>query len=273
MDLDDETAFKDIDTSEPASPESIDGDDDDYDHDDDDYHDDDDDDDDEHPHMAKKMCRGKGVSWSICPESIESILTIEAVKVNAKASNLSKLGASTHNSHTYVCRSAGCNYKQKYKQSSFEGPFIVLFSGIHVHINEVIGKNKRGLSGSQKAVVEEAFTLKIKSSRTIIELFRSKRSRLLTKSEIDAFPPDPNVRQLNNYIQTFKKKNGSIYNPTPHHLESWCESHSPSIVSIDNEESFNTPFVLDFTLVSNLVDNHFNVFNFKTNFIIYGIFV
>ena len=68
------------------------------------------------------------------------------------------------------------------------------------------GTNKRGLSGSQKAIVEEAFTLKMKSSRNIIELFRSKRSRLLTKSEIDAFPPDPQVRKLNNYIQTFKKK-------------------------------------------------------------------
>ena len=187
MDLDDETGFKDVDTSEPASPESTDDnnntDDDDYNDDDDNNDnddDDDDDDDDEYPHVAKKVYRGKGVSWSISPEAIESILIVEAVKVDAKVSNLSKLGASTHNSHTYVCRSAGCDYKQKYKQSSFEGPLIVLFSGIHVHINEVIGKNKRGLSGSQKAVVEEAFTLKIKSSRTIIELFRSKRSRLLT---------------------------------------------------------------------------------------------
>ena len=187
MDLDDETGFKDVDTSEPASPKSTDDDnnteDDDYnDDDDDDNNDDDDDDDDEddeeYPHVAKKVCRGKGVSWSISPESTESILTVEAVKVDAKASNLSKLGASTHNSHTYVCRSAGCKYKQKYKQSSFNGPFISYFSGIHIHSNEMIGTNKRGLSGSQKAIVEEAFTLKMKSSRNIIELFRSKRSRL-----------------------------------------------------------------------------------------------
>ena len=162
MDLDDETGLKDVDTSEPASPESTDDDinteDDDYNDDDDDNNDDDDEDDEEYPHVAKKVYRGKGVSWSISSESTESLLTVEAVKVDAKVSNLSKLGASTHNSHTYVCRSAGCKYKQKYKQSSFNGPFISYFSGIRIHSNEVTGKNKRGLSGSQKAIVEEAFT-------------------------------------------------------------------------------------------------------------------
>ena len=109
MDLVDEKGFKDLDTSEPASPESTD---DDNNTEDDDYNDDDDDNnyDAEYPHVAKKVYRGKGVSWSISPESTESI--IEAVKVDAKASNLSKLGASTHNSHTYVYRSAGCIYKQ-----------------------------------------------------------------------------------------------------------------------------------------------------------------
>jgi hypothetical protein len=259
MDLDDETAFKDIGSSEPASPELNDddgdgGDDD----DDDDYHDDDDDDDDDYhdddndSEHSKKVYRGKGVIWSICTESSESLPTIEAVKLDARASNLSKLGASTYNSHTYVCRSKGCKYKQKYKQSLFDGPFTVYFSGTHIHSSEITGSNKRGLSISQKAVVEEAFTLRMKSARNIIELFRSKRSRLTTKSEIEAFPPDPQRRKVNNYIQAFKKKNGSIYNPTPHHLESWCESHSSSSVSIDNEESFNTPFVLDFTLVSNV---------------------
>ena len=128
MDHDDETGFKDVDTSEPASPESTDNDnnteDDDYNNDDDDddddnNNDDDDEDDEEYPHVAKKVYRGKGVSWSISPESTELILTVEAVRVDAKASNLSKLGASTHNSHTYVCRSAGCKSKQKYKQSLY----------------------------------------------------------------------------------------------------------------------------------------------------------
>ena len=131
MDLDDETGFKDVDTSEPASPESTDDDnnteDDDYNDDDDDNNDDDDEDDEEYPHVAKKVYRGKGVSWSISSESTESLLTVEAVKVDAKVSNLSKLGASTHNSHTYVCRSAGCKYKQKYKQSSFNVPFYFIF--------------------------------------------------------------------------------------------------------------------------------------------------
>ena len=75
------------------------------------------------------------------------------------------------------------------------------------------GTNKRGLSGSQKAIVEEAFTLKMKSSRNIIELFRSKRSRSLFKSEIDAFPPDLQVQKLNSYIQTFKKKMGQYIIP------------------------------------------------------------
>ena len=131
MDLDDETGLKDVDTSEPASPESTDDDinteDDDYNDDDDDNNDDDDEDDEEYPHVAKKVYRGKGVSWSISSESTESLLTVEAVKVDAKVSNLSKLGASTHNSHTYVCISAGCKYKQKYKQSSFNVPFYFIF--------------------------------------------------------------------------------------------------------------------------------------------------
>lgn len=66
------------------------------------------------------------------------------------------------------------------------------------------------------------------------------------------FPEDPNIIKLKNYIQFFKKKNSKLYNPTPSELKSWCHSHSSSTVDLNDDKSYNTPFVLDYMMVSML---------------------
>ena len=206
MDLEDETGFKDIDISEPSSPESI-------------------DDDEDHfsdgPDVSKTRKRGKGVSWSVSLHSEESFETVDAVKQDARNSNLSKLGASTHNSHIFACKIKGCSYKRKYKQHAFGLPFKIYYSDIHAHLPDEIGIDNRGLSGPQKTVIEKAFRQRKKTARDMIEFFRIERSTLSSEAEIQNFPPDPKRKKLNNYIQNYKKKNGETYNPTPYHLELW----------------------------------------------------
>ena len=134
MDLEDETGFKDIDVSEPSSPESI-------------------DDDEDHfsdgPDVSKTRKRGKGVSWSVSLHSEESFETVDAVKQDARNSNLSKLGASTHNSHIFACKIEGCSYKRKYKQHAFGLPFKIYYSGIHAHLPDEIGIYRTQLQGDE----------------------------------------------------------------------------------------------------------------------------
>ena len=237
MNLEDEVGYEDIDTSEPSSPASID--------DDDDYSDDGLD-------VSTSRKRGKGVSWNACLDSKRTLETTDSVVQDARGSDLKKLGASTHNSHVFACKIKGCPYKRKYKQDLGK-PFQIYHSGIHTHFSDDTSIDHRGLSGPQKSVIEEAFGQRKKSARDIIEFFRAKRSLLTSQAEIDLFSPDPKKKKLNNYIQSYKKKNGETFNPTPNDLELWCQSHGPSTANVLDDVSYNTPFVLDYTLVSSIL--------------------
>ena len=64
MNLEDETGYEDIDTSEPSSPVSVD--------DNDDYFEDGLD-------VSKSGKRGKGVSWSVCLDSEKKLQTTDSV--------------------------------------------------------------------------------------------------------------------------------------------------------------------------------------------------
>ena len=133
------------------------------------------------------------------------------------------MGASTYNSHKHACEVKGCGYLRKYQQDTFGHIYKIYYSIIHAHQQIKTDGDERGLSGQQKYLVEKAFNQKNISARKIIEFFRNERSLIHDESELKEFPLDPKRRKLNNYIQNYKK-NGKIYNSTPHDLESWCKS-------------------------------------------------
>ena len=204
---------------------------------------------------SNRRYRGKALLWDEYLDPVtnshESFVTIEAVILDAAESDFSKRGSSIYNSQIYVCRSKGCKFAKKYRQLESTGSFFSYFNGTHTHMKDVDSEDThRGLTGEQKLIVEEAFGLGKKSSRQIISYFRSKRSQLTDESSKANFPLDPEVPKLKNYIQAFKKKNGSAFNPTPHDLKEWCEKHSSATVDVDEEKTYNIPFVLDYLLVS-----------------------
>jgi hypothetical protein len=151
------------------------------------------------------------------------------------------------------CKTKGCQYRRKNRKLGPSSTFVSFYDGNHDHSNPLIDQSDyRGLTGDQKVLVKEAFQLKRKSAGYIIGFFRSKRAKLPVTSEIDRFPLDPEIGKLNYYIQAYKKRNTSQYDPTPNHLKNWCDSHSPSTVNINDVSTFNTPFVLGYILVSKL---------------------
>ena len=204
---------------------------------------------------SNRRYRGKALLWDEFLDPVtnshESFITLEAVIRDAAESDFSKRGSSISNSWIYVCRSKGCKFVKKYRQLESSGSFFSYFNGTHTHAEDIDSESThRGLTGEQKLIVEEAFGLGKKSARQIISLFRSKRSQLPDETSKAKFPLDPELPKLKNYIQAFKKKNGSAFNPTPHDLKEWCESHSAATVDVDKENTYNIPFVLDYLLVS-----------------------
>ena len=169
--------------------------------------------------------------------------------MDARRSNYSKIGSSSTDVHTFVCRIKGCEFKKKYRRLGNSGSFVSYCHGSHHHPEMEVLVDRRGLSGEQKLIVEEAFADDRKSSRDIVAYFRSKRSKLSEESSRTSFPADPEISKLNNYIQAFKKKNSQKYNPTPNDLVEWCIRHSPSTVNSKDEGTHNTPFVLNYMLV------------------------
>ena len=148
--------------------------------------------------------------------------------------------ALTYNFLKYACKVKGCSYLMKYEQDTFGQIHKIYCSGIHAHQRNETDGDERGSSGPQKSSVEKAFNQKNKSARKIIELFRNERSLIHDESELKEFPLDSKRRQSNNYIQSYKK-NGQIYNPTPHNLESWCKSQCWNIKKKSmTETSFKT---------------------------------
>ena len=202
---------------------------------------------------SNRKYRGNGLLWEeyIDPitKSHESFMTFEAVTRDAIESDYSKRGSSGANSQIYVCRSKGCRFLKKYRQIDSTCQFYSCYNGVHSHGNDIgLEDDHRGLTGEQKLIVEEAFGLGRRSARQIISLFRSKRSQL-TDDSLKNFPLDPQLPKLKNFIQAFKKKNGSMFNPTPHHLKEWCERHCSATVDLEKEETYTIPFVLDYLLV------------------------
>ena len=236
--LGEETGFDNEDISEPSTPQSV------IEEDGDDVGD---------RSHSNRQFRGKGALWSDCLDELGndfvSYSTFDDVKTDAVQSNYSKIGSSSTDVHTFVCRIKGCNFKKKYRRMGSTGPFVSYSNGIHSHPDSEVLSDQRGLSGDQKLIVEQAFAEDRKSSRDIVAYFRSKRSNLSDELSRTSFPPDPEISKLNNYIQAFKKRKSSKYNPTPNDLEEWCIGHGPSTVNENDEETFNTPFVLNYMLV------------------------
>ena len=204
---------------------------------------------------SNRRYRGKALLWDEFLDPVtnsqESFITLEAVTLDAAKSDLSKRGSSISNSWIYVCRSKGCKFVKKYRQLESSGSFFSYFNGTHTHTKDIDSEDThRGLTGEQKLTVEEAFGLGKKSYRQIISFFRSKRSQLTDEYSKANFPLDPEDPKLKDYIQAFKKKNGSAFNPTPHDLKEWCERYSSAAVDVDEENTYNIPFVLDYLLVS-----------------------
>ena len=204
---------------------------------------------------SNRRYRGKALLWDEYLDPVtnshESFVTIEAVILDAAESDFSKRGSSIYNSQIYVCRSKGCKFAKKYRQLESTGSFFSYFNGTHTHTKDIDSESThRGLTGEQKLIVEGAFRLGKKSARQIISLFRPKRSQLSDETSKANFPLDPEVPKLKNSIQAFKKKNWSAFNPTPHDLKEWCESHSAATVDVDKENTYKIPFVLDYLLVS-----------------------
>jgi hypothetical protein len=235
--LGEETGFDDEDIPEPSSPQSV------MEENGDDVGD---------PSQSDRRFRGLGALWSDCLDELGndfiSYSNLDDVKKDAAESNYSKVGSSSTYIHTFVRRIKGCLFKKKHRRLGNTGPFVSYVNGSHVHPSSEALSDQRGLSGDQKLIVEQAFAEDRKSSRDIIAYFRTKRS-LSDESSKASFPPDPEISKLNNYIQAFKKRKSSKYNPTPNDLEEWCLGHGPSTVNAEDEGTFNTPFVLNYMLV------------------------
>ena len=198
--------------------------------------------------------RGKSLKWIDHLEDIDGDFVMykdfNEIISDATKMNYSKVSSSPTDVHNYKCKHRGCHYKRKYCRIATGSYYISYFHGKHEHSNLSIDDDHRGLTGAQKVVIQEAFENKRKSAKDVINFFRSCRIKLKDDPSLSDFPPDPNTTKLNNYIQSFKKKNAKLYNPTPSDLKTWCDSHGPSTVDFNNGETFNIPFVLDYMMVS-----------------------
>lgn len=204
--------------------------------------------------QSVRKYRGKSLKWVDHLDNIDSDFVmyndLDEVISDATKMNYSKTSSSSIDVHIYKCKHRGCSYKRKYCRIASDSYYVSYSNGNHEHNSLTTKDDHRGLTGTQKLVVQEAFENKRKSAREIINFFRSKRKSLKDNSSLSDFPEDPNTVKLNNYIQSFKKKNNKLYNPTPSDLKSWCDSHSSSTVDLNNHETYNTPFVLDYMMVS-----------------------
>ena len=168
---------------------------------------------------SSRRLRGKGVEWmDYCEDNKFGILVeyinLEAVQADATHMDYSKVGSSHIGVFMFKCKTKGCRYRRKYQKLGCH-TFVSYYDGVHDHSNLLNDQGcHRGLTGDQKALVQEAFQAKRKSAGDIIGFFRSKRSKLTEESEIANFPLDPTIGKLNNYIQAYKKKKSLEYDPT-----------------------------------------------------------
>lgn len=203
--------------------------------------------------VPKKNCRGKALPWEpyLTSDTGEVEYYVNKTDVEANASSFNYLKYSTTDKeHKYRCKSNDCTYKRKYTLDPETKTFFSKFVGSHDHTETTsVLAETRGLNPSQKKWVMEAFDLKKIGARDIISYFREKRSNPTTVEMV----VDPKKDKLNNHIQALKKARKSMYNPSATDLKNWCLSHGPSTVNVDNEATYNTPFVLNYEVVSFLL--------------------
>lgn len=216
-----ETSFEDAPSSPMSSSDS-------------EYNDDSDDDfcEDGVLNKSNRKYRGKNLAWvdHLSNSKTDFVMYEDLNKVISDAAkmNYSKASSSSIDVHIYKCKHRGCQYKRKYCRIALGSYFVSYFYGNHEHGNPAIKDDHRGLTGSQKIIIQEAMDNKRKSAKEILHYFRSKRTKILDELLLRDFPQDPNIIKLNNYIQSFKKKNAKLYNPTPTDVKNWCDSHGPS---------------------------------------------
>jgi hypothetical protein len=159
---------------------------------------------------SDRKYRGKGLAWVDHLENSNSdFIMYEDIKdviSDAAKMNYSKASSSSTDVHIYKCKHRGCQYKRKYSRISLGSYFVSYFHGNHEHCSPAINDDHRGLTGSQKIIIQEAIDNKRKSAKEIIHYFRSKRTKIVDELLLHDFPHDPNTVKLNNYIQSFKKK-------------------------------------------------------------------
>ena len=203
---------------------------------------------------VKKKGRGKALKWEehLVEDKTGFILyqSLGDVVHDAAISDYSKV-SSVDLQFKFKCKFTGCSFMRRYEMDSSIGQYISYFHGVHDHTDLTVltPEAHRGLTGEQKLLVHEAIDQEKMSSRKILSFFRLKRAASLQDGAL-RFPDDPDIVKLNNYIQAHKRKNSSIYNPSPNDLKLWCMSHGPIVRDLSNDEiNLNIPFVLDYILV------------------------
>lgn len=220
------------------------------------YNDDSDDDfcDDGVLNKSNRKYRGENLAWvdHLSNSNTDFVMyeDLNEVISDAAKMNYSKASSSSIDVHIYKCKHRGCQHKRKYCRIALGSYFVSYFYGNHEHENPAIKDDHRGLTGSQKIIIQEAMGNKRKSAKEILHYFRSKRTKILDELLLRDFSQDPNIIKLINYIQSFKKKNAKLYNLTPTDVKNWCDSHGPSTVDVCDDKTFNTPFVLGYIMVS-----------------------
>ena len=144
-----------------------------------------------YPSQSDRRSRKLGALWSDCLDELGdgfmSYSSLDDVRKDAAESNYPKIGSSSTDVYTFLCRIKGCLFKKKYRRLGSSGPFVSYSNGSHIHPSSEALSDQRSLSGDQKLVVEQAFAEDRKSSCDIIAYFRSKRP--LSEESSKAFFP------------------------------------------------------------------------------------
>ena len=201
-----------------------------------------------------KKFRGIGLVWEdhLSQETGDFVTyaSLDLVKKDALENGYSKM-CSCLPYIQYKCNRRGCEYKRKYSKNNNLNVYVSFFNGVHRHeIEHDDERDTRGLSFEQKVVINDAFSNNIKSAREIKHFFRAQRIASKITDPEGSFPLDPPQGKLKNYIQAYKRSNAVTYNPSLGDLIEWCQKNGPNTVDKNDENTLNTPFVLNFFKVS-----------------------
>ena len=206
------------------------------------------------PSTTPKKFRGKGLIWEdyLSQETGDFVTyaSLDLVKIDAFENGYSKM-CSCLPYIQYKCNRRGCEYKRKYSKKDNLNVYVSFFNGIHCHEKEQDDdRDARGLSCEQKVVIHDAFSKNIQSAREIKHFFRAQRIASKKTDPEGSFPMDPPECKLKNYIQAYKRSNAVTYNPSLGDLIEWCQKNGSNTVNNNDENTLNTPFVLNFFKVS-----------------------